>query len=127
MISRHIFSLFSKAKARSYYQILEVPVTASAKDIKGNFIRLAKLYHPDIYKGNDKTRFTKIKEAYETLINQEKRSKYDEELGMKKKEDGEQKNEEKPERTPEDYPTHKVKVDYSINTDTIQDIDKEYE
>lgn len=70
-------------KLRTHYQILELPSSATPRDIKKNFIKLAKIYHPDVYRGSDKLRFTKIKEAYETLINQQSRQKYDEEIGLK--------------------------------------------
>ncbi len=57
--------------------MLEVPNNATQTAIKKNYIKLAKLYHPDVYKGADKTRFQKIKEAYEILSDQAKRSQYD--------------------------------------------------
>jgi curved DNA-binding protein CbpA len=40
-------------------------------------LRLAKIYHPDVYKGEDKNRFKKIMEAYSILKNPEKRRDYD--------------------------------------------------
>lgn len=64
------YSFAKVNRVRTHYQILEVPSSATAKDIKANFIKLAKIYHPDVYRGSDKERFGKIKEAYETLINQ---------------------------------------------------------
>ena len=54
-------------------------------NIKQNYLRLAKIYHPDIYKGKDKDRFTKIQEAYKTLSDRVKRNKYDEDIGIAKK------------------------------------------
>lgn len=51
-----------------------------AKDIKKQYLKLAKIYHPDIYKGDDKERFSKIKDAYDVLRIPEKRKKYDMEL-----------------------------------------------
>lgn len=47
-------------KQKTFYQILEVPSNATQTSIKKNYIKLAKLYHPDVYKGADKTRFHKI-------------------------------------------------------------------
>ena len=44
-------------KTKTHYQILELPKTASKTDIRKNYFRLAKIYHPDVYKGKDKTRF----------------------------------------------------------------------
>lgn len=46
--------------------------------IRKNYIRLAKIYHPDVYKGKDKNRFEKINEAYQILSDKAKRRKYDE-------------------------------------------------
>ena len=50
----------NKNSKKSLYQILEVPTSASMINIKQNFLRLAKIYHPDVYKGKDKTRYEKI-------------------------------------------------------------------
>lgn len=46
----------SSAK-KTYYQILEIPSSASMANVKQNYLRLAKIYHPDVYKGKDKGRF----------------------------------------------------------------------
>lgn len=51
----------------SYYELLEIRKDASAREIKANFIHLAKTYHPDVYKGPDKDRFKYIKVAYQVL------------------------------------------------------------
>ncbi|HEX7412512.1 MAG TPA: DnaJ domain-containing protein [Bacteroidia bacterium] len=59
-----------------YYQILQVKPTATNVELKAAYRRLAKLFHPD--KNPDaEEKFKQIKEAYETLINSVKRSKYD--------------------------------------------------
>lgn len=57
--------------------MLEVPTNATPTTIKKNYLKLAKIYHPDIYKGADKNRFQRIQEAYKTLSNQKDRNKYD--------------------------------------------------
>lgn len=54
------FSATKHKKQKTFYQILEVPTNAAPTSIKKNYIKLAKLYHPDVYKGADKTRFQKI-------------------------------------------------------------------
>jgi len=48
-----------------YYDILGVSRTASDKEIKTAFRKLAAKHHPD--KGGDSKKFVEIKEAYETL------------------------------------------------------------
>ncbi len=65
---------------KDYYEILGVGKDAKEADIKKAYRRLAKQYHPDIYKGDKKEaeeKFKEISEAYEVLIDKEKRAKYD--------------------------------------------------
>jgi DnaJ-class molecular chaperone len=65
---------------RDYYQTLGVAKTASEKEIKQAFRKLARKFHPDVNPG-DKTaeaRFKEINEAYEVLGDADKRRKYDE-------------------------------------------------
>lgn len=69
----------------NYYSVLELSKNCSQKDIKYNFLRLTKIYHPDVYKGNDKGRYQLIKESYQTLKNPIKRKKYDKEFFNNKK------------------------------------------
>ncbi|MEW6665888.1 MAG: DnaJ C-terminal domain-containing protein [Thermodesulfobacteriota bacterium] len=64
---------------KDYYQILGIPKTASAEEIKKAYRRLAMKHHPDRNKG-DKTaeaRFKDISEAYAVMSNAEKRKQYD--------------------------------------------------
>ncbi len=60
----------------SYYDILEISITAGNQEIKAAFRRLAKLYHPD-KNPNGKEYFEKILMAYEVLINVNRRKQYD--------------------------------------------------
>jgi curved DNA-binding protein len=62
-----------------YYKILGVDKTATAKDIKSAYRKLARKYHPDL-NPNDKDanrNFQQINEANEVLSDPEKRKKFD--------------------------------------------------
>jgi len=63
-----------------YYKILGIEKTATAKDIKAAYRKLARKYHPDLNPNNkDATKsFQQINEANEVLSDPEKRKKYDE-------------------------------------------------
>lgn len=74
--NQHLYRFCSKTKI-NYYEILEVSPTASARQIKNNYHKLAKIYHPDVYKGKDTNKFKQIQEAYQILKNQLKRREYD--------------------------------------------------
>ncbi len=66
--------------SKDYYQILGVPRTADAAEIKKAFRKLAKQYHPDQNPDNPKkaeAKFREINEAYEVLSDPEKRRQYD--------------------------------------------------
>lgn len=65
---------------QDYYSILEAWPTSSVDDIKKNYFRLAKLYHPDVAGDNAESRekFKMINEAYAVLGNAQKRHEYDE-------------------------------------------------
>jgi len=70
----------------SYYDILEVSPKASKEVIKNAYRALCKKYHPDMYKGDLKYAQEKMEEinlAYEVLMNDEKRLKYDYDNGFK--------------------------------------------
>ncbi len=68
--------------AKDYYEILGVSPNASQAEIKQNYKKLVKKYHPDRHQNNplkDLTleKFKEIKEAYEVLGDKEKRKNYD--------------------------------------------------
>lgn len=62
--------------ANNYYDILGVPKSASADEIKKAYRKLAHQYHPDKGAGNE-NKFKEVNEAYQVLGNQEKRQQYD--------------------------------------------------
>ena len=64
---------------RDYYQTLGVSKSASQKDIKNAFRKLARKYHPDLNKGEKEAeaKFKEINEAHEVLSDSENRKKYD--------------------------------------------------
>ena len=65
-------------KFKDYYEILGIPRTASAEDIKKTYRKLARKYHPDLNKSaGAEARFKEIGEANEVLSDPAKRSRYD--------------------------------------------------
>ena len=63
-----------------YYRDLWVPQTASTEQIKSAYRKLAREYHPDHSANADPAMFLAIGEAYQTLIDVERRKTYDAEL-----------------------------------------------
>ncbi|XP_015870905.2 uncharacterized protein LOC107408057 isoform X2 [Ziziphus jujuba] len=69
-----------------YYATLGVPKSASGKEIKAAYRRLARQYHPDVNKQPGATeKFKEISAAYEVLSDDKKRAMYDQygEAGVK--------------------------------------------
>lgn len=58
-----------------YYQTLGIDKGSSPEEIKQAFRKLAMQHHPD--RGGDEAEFKKINEAYDTLSDVDKRSRYD--------------------------------------------------
>ncbi|KAG9450632.1 hypothetical protein H6P81_010597 [Aristolochia fimbriata] len=72
--------------AADYYATLGVSKSASGKEIKAAYRRLARQYHPDVNKEPGATeKFKEISSAYEVLSDDKKRSLYDQfgEAGVK--------------------------------------------
>ena len=65
--------------SKDYYEILEIPKSASSADIKKAYLKLAKQYHPDHNQGNKESekKFQEVSQAYEVLRDDQKRAAYD--------------------------------------------------
>ena len=65
---------------KDYYSTLGVAKTASEKEIKQAFRKLARKHHPDVNPGDKsaEAKFKEVNEAYEVLGDPAKRKKYDE-------------------------------------------------
>ena len=68
-------------KFRDYYEVLGVPRTATAEEIKRAYRKLARKHHPDLKPAAERAvaaeRFKEINEANEVLSDPDKRVKYD--------------------------------------------------
>jgi molecular chaperone DnaJ len=65
---------------RDYYEVLGVSRNATKEEIKKAYRRLAREYHPDVSKLDRKVaeeKFKELSEAYEVLVDDEKRRLYD--------------------------------------------------
>lgn len=64
---------------RDYYEVLEVPRTATPDEIKKAYRKKALQYHPDRNPGDQEaeSKFKEAAEAYEVLSNPDKRARYD--------------------------------------------------
>ena len=67
------------AEKRDYYEVLGVPRTATADEIKSAYRKLAMKYHPDRNPGDKaaEEKFKEAAEAYDVLHDAEKRQRYD--------------------------------------------------
>jgi molecular chaperone DnaJ len=68
------------AEKRDYYEVLGVGRKASKDEIKQSYRKLAMKFHPDMNKENPKAaeeKFKEISEAYEVLVDDDKRVQYD--------------------------------------------------
>jgi len=79
--------LYASSLPRDYYERLGVTRAAKREEIKKAYRKLALKYHPDVCKEEDASeKFKEVKEAYEALIDDQKRQMYDQfgEAGVKR-------------------------------------------
>lgn len=94
-------------ESQSHYEVLRISESASREEIKRAYFRLAKEYHPDRHfesgmeevKNELNTLFTRITEAYDTLVTERKRKEYDLKLSNGK----ERKKEPSKVHTPQEF------------------------
>ncbi len=73
------------SQATNHYEVIDLPPTAEATEIKDAYYALARRYHPDRFHLESGTRlhtqvssaFARITQAYETLMDQKARTAYD--------------------------------------------------
>lgn len=74
---------YSSARPPDFYAVLQVPFNASKAQIKNQFYRLSKKYHPDVSQSDEgKALFQRVSEAYATLSNDAARREYDRRRGV---------------------------------------------
>src|SRR5919201_445403 len=78
--SRGCLDSSSAMEFKDYYSTLGVAKTATDKEIKQAYRKLARKHHPDVNPGDKSAegKFKELNEAYEVLGDPEKRKKYDE-------------------------------------------------
>ncbi|EDV37498.1 uncharacterized protein Dana_GF13472 [Drosophila ananassae] len=71
-------------KQETHYEVLNISDDSSSQDVRNAFVKLSKLYHPDVKSNADSpertARFLQISEAYQTLIKPQLRRNYDDSL-----------------------------------------------
>ncbi len=80
---------FERLRAQDLYEVLGVPQTATATEIRHAYYALARRFHPDKFTHEDmKTKaekvFAHITEAYSTLTREDSRRRYDEDQAIRK-------------------------------------------
>ncbi|KAI7081810.1 hypothetical protein KC356_g8866 [Hortaea werneckii] len=75
----HISTPRCQESASNFYEVLDLPTTATPGEIKKQFYKLSKAHHPDLHPEDPHAaqRFVRISEAHATLGSPEKKEKYD--------------------------------------------------
>ncbi len=76
------FAEMSSFAAETYYDVLEVPRTATQEQIRSSYLRLVAHYHPDKHSGNPlrelaAQKLAVVNAAYEVLSSSGRRAQYD--------------------------------------------------
>jgi curved DNA-binding protein CbpA len=61
----------------NYYVVLGIAEDADEESIRSAFRALARRYHPDVGAGSSPVEFQRAREAYETLVDPDRRRRYD--------------------------------------------------
>ncbi|KAH8389717.1 hypothetical protein KR200_000425, partial [Drosophila serrata] len=83
-IQMRSFSHEKSKKTETHYEVLNISNDCSSRDVRNAFVKLSKLYHPDVLSNATSpertARFVQISEAYRTLIKPQRRRDYDDSL-----------------------------------------------
>ena len=63
-----------------YYVVLGITEDADESTVRSAFRSLARRFHPDVGVGSSPVEFQRVREAYETLVDPERRRQYDRQL-----------------------------------------------
>jgi molecular chaperone DnaJ len=75
--AKEIREMYNKKSLPNYYLILGLTNNASSIEIKNQYRKLAKQYHPDKSKSSSEEKMTGINKAYEILSDKKLRDEYD--------------------------------------------------
>ena len=75
--TEQIHEMYNKNVLPNYYTILDLTDTASDTEIKNQYRKLAKQFHPDRNKDSSEEKMTDINKAYEVLSNKKLKAAYD--------------------------------------------------
>lgn len=103
---------------KDYYQILEIPPTATNDEIKKQYRFLSQAWHPDKFpnaeqKAKAEEKIKAINEAYNVLGNPSKRKEYDESMGFQQKKKNESSSQTKPDDSYAKYDKKTTKESFS--------------